>query len=182
MKAELKNVIEKFLKGKKQNYFFVIGIVGIILIAASDLNFADKEYSSDDTDYLQSYKIQLENELTQLLKEVEGVGEVSVMLTLESGEENVYVQQQKSTSDIDITDEEGKTRESSQSSYENEVVIVSEQNSTYPLVERTIQPVVQGVAVVCGGADDIKVVSAVTNIVSVVLNVPTNRIYVTKMR
>ena len=49
------------------------------------------------------------------------------------------------------------------------------------LIEKTMEPVVQGVVVVCQGADDIKVTSDITNAVSVALNVTSNRICVIKM-
>ena len=49
------------------------------------------------------------------------------------------------------------------------------------LIEKTMEPVVQGVVVVCQGADDIKVISDITNAVSVALNVTSNRICVIKM-
>ena len=50
------------------------------------------------------------------------------------------------------------------------------------LIEKTMQPVISGVAVACTGADDVSVVSAVTNSVSVVLDVPTHKIYVAKIK
>ena len=50
------------------------------------------------------------------------------------------------------------------------------------LIEKTLQPAVQGVVVVCQGAEDVKVVSNITNAVSVVLDIPTNRVCVIKMK
>ena len=124
----------------------------------------------------------MENEVTALLKEINGVGDVKVMITLQSGEENVYVEQEKKSEDTQINQTSSNVQESAQSSYENEIVIVKEQNDNKPLIEKTLLPEIQGIAVVCSGGDDILVISAVTNSVSVVLNVPTNRIFVTKMK
>ena len=124
----------------------------------------------------------MENEVTALLKEINGVGDVKVMITLQSGEENVYAEQEKKSEDTQINQTSSNVQESAQSSYENEIVIVKEQNDNKPLIEKTLLPEIQGVAVVCSGGDDILVISAVTNSVSVVLNVPTNRIFVTKMK
>ena len=65
--------------------------------------------------------------------------------------------------------------------FENEIVMVEENDEKHALIEKTLEPVVKGVVVVCSGADDIKVVSDITNAVSVALNVTTNRICVIKM-
>ena len=65
---------------------------------------------------------------------------------------------------------------------ENEIVMTEETGAKYPVVEKTLRPVVQGVVVVCQGAGDITVVSNITNAVSVVLNIPSNRVCVIKMQ
>ena len=67
------------------------------------------------------------------------------------------------------------------STYENEIVMVASGGDKNALIEKTIEPVVQGVVVVCTGADDIKVTSDITNAVSVAMNITTNRICVIKM-
>lgn len=182
MKPDYKKIIEKYLPYCKQNFFVIIGVIGIILVSAGDFNFSHRNNNAETTFSLDDYCIQLENEITELLREIEGVGDVKVMITMESSEENIYVEQEKSAIDNRKTQTDTDIQENIQSTYENEIVIVSAQNNNHPLIEKTVQPTVQGVAVVCSGADDIYVVSDVVNTVSVVLNVSTNRIYVTKMR
>jgi len=182
VKPDYKKIIEKYLPYCKQNIFVIIGIIGIVLISIGDFNFPDRNKSDETVYSLEDYCCQLETEMTELLREIEGVGEVKVMITMESGEENIYVEQEKSAVDNRKTQTDTDIQENTQSTYENEIVIVSAQNNNQPLIEKTVQPTVKGVAVVCSGADDIYVVSDVINTVSVVLNVSTNRIYVTKMR
>ena len=182
MKFDFAKLIEKLSQKGGKNIILAIGIVGIMLVAAGDFDFGTEKDNTGRERTTDEYRQQMEKEITLLLREIDGVGEVRVMITLESGEENVYVQQQKQSNDSDVKQNSNDLHQTSQSTFENEVVIISQQSGDKALVERTLQPVVQGVAVVCSGADDISVVSAVTNSVSVVLNVPTNRIYVTKMR
>lgn len=182
MKRDFAKIIEKLSQKGGNTIFVVIGIVGIMLIATSDIELFKNDRSNVQKQTLDSYRVQLEKQMTMLLKEIDGVGEVKVMITLESGEENIYAQQQKQSQDSSVKNNQNDEQHSLQNSFENQIVIISEQNGDKALVERTMQPVVQGVAVVCSGGDDITVVSAVTNSVSVVLNLPTNRIYVTKMR
>ena len=182
MKLNYTKIFETFTNKNRQSFFVILGIVGVILIALSNTELTDSvdKHSGDTT--VQQYKLQLEKEITALLKEINGVGDVKVMISLESGEENIYVEQHKSSEDVQTNKNGTTVNESKNNSFENEIVIVSQQNNNTPLVEKVVLPQVQGVAVVCSGADDITVVSAVTNSVSVVLNVPTNRIFVTKMK
>ncbi len=183
MKLDYMKIIEKISQKGKQNVVVLIGILGIFLILVSEMNFSsgnEKKVSQNNS--LQEYKIQTEKEITSLLKEINGVGNVKVMITLESGQENIYAQQEKNINDYQNDKNENRNQESSKNTFENQVVIVNNSGNNSALVEKVLQPTIQGVAVVCSGADDISVVSAVTNSVSVVLNVPTHKICVTKMR
>ncbi len=92
------------------------------------------------------------------------------------------LKEEKNINDYQNDKNENRNQESSKNTFENQVVIVNNSGNNAALVEKVLQPTIQGVAVVCSGADDISVVSAVTNSVSVVLNVPTHKICVTKMR
>ena len=49
------------------------------------------------------------------------------------------------------------------------------------LVEMTWEPVIRGIAVVCEGADDVTVNAQITQAVSVLTGVSTNRISISKM-
>lgn len=160
------------------NIFIFIGLAGIALIAAGELIPQKNEpepavYDTED------YRQIMEDDLTRLLSSVQGAGKVQVMVTLESGRETVYAWQEKTTDD---TRSDNGQEKSQRSTYENEVVMVSAGSDRQALVEKTLQPAVQGVVVVCEGAGDIRVVSDITNAVSIALNVPTSRVCVIKMQ
>ncbi len=183
MKPDFSRIIEYLSQKGKSNLFVAIGVLGIFLIFISDMGAGNKtDIKAGEEQSLYQYKVRLEKEITDLLGEIDGVGEVKVMITLESGEENVYVHQEKTASDTHRQQEQNNSQEEVKITSENEIVIIDKSGSNSALVEKTLQPVVQGVAVVCSGADDIKVVCAVTNSVSVVLGVPTHKICVTKKR
>ncbi len=183
MKIDVMKIIEKISQKGKQNIFIVIGIVGIFLILISEMDFSSNKGNKSTEHYsINEYKVQTEKEITSLLKEINGVGNVKVMITLESGEENIYAQKEKNVNDYKNDKNQDRNQEVSKNTFENEVVIVNNSGNNSALVEKVLQPTIQGVAVVCSGADDVSVVSAVTNSVSVVLNVPTHKICVTKMR
>ena len=136
----------------------------------------------NDTGYYADYKNDIENQLEKILSSVKGAGNVSVMVTLESGQETVYVQQEKSVKDQSNISSDKSAQQTTKDSYENEVVMIEENNQKQALVEKILEPVVQGVVVVCSGADDISVVSDITNAVCIALNITSNRVCVIKMK
>ena len=180
MKTDFSKIKEKFTGKGKNYYFMLIGLMGIMLLISGGEIISKKENTIQQDIFLQEYKIKTEKELADFLETIEGVGEVKVIISLESGQENIYAQEEKA---VNNTKKENRTDDYADSStYENEYVIIKNTGEEQALIEKTMQPVVQGVAVSCSGADDISVVLAVTNSVSVVLDVPTHRICVTKMR
>lgn len=180
MKIDYLKFLEKLSSKGKQNIFVAIGIIGIFLIMISEMDFSSSAKTDTENIDLQAYKTQMEKEITDFLSEINGVGDVKVILTLKSGAENVYAQQENTTDDTEKRQEDGV--ETQKSTYENEFVLIGGSGNNQPLVQKTIQPEIQGVAVVCSGAGDISVVSAVTNSLSVILNLPTHKICVTQMR
>ncbi|MBR5520793.1 MAG: hypothetical protein IKU54_02245 [Oscillospiraceae bacterium] len=154
----------------------------MVLIGLGETYEKKDTVSDNESESVEDYRLFLEESLTDLISQIEGAGEVKIMVTLESGEENVYVTQEKS----DRNEQSVSSRQSNQTqnrmSYENEIVMTEESGHRQALISKTIHPQVQGVAIVCQGADNIKVVSDITNAVAVVLNISTNRICVIKMQ
>ncbi len=174
--ADIQTIINKY--GKK--LFVLTGIIGIMLIFISEQP-ENKPTELKETS-LESYRINLQNELSTLLSRIEGAGEVQVMITLESGEENIYAWQEKTSDNQQSVSAQVNNQTSQNSTYENRIVTVGSGSDKQALIEKTMEPVVQGVVVVCKGADNIKTVSDITNAVSVVLNISSNRICVIKMQ
>ena len=160
------------------NIFILSGLLGVALIFISDFD-KPKTKEITETNSIEDFRENMEVQLETLISNVNGAGEVKVMLTLEAGKENIYALQEKKTEDEQLS---GSDKTNQRSTYENEVVMVTAGAEKQALIEKTLQPEVQGVVIVCQGADDIKVVSDITNAVSVVLNVPSNRICVIKMK
>lgn len=162
------------ISGKhKNNLPIYLGIAGIALIFASSF-FSTEQPKTVESQPQTAQVQQLESQLKTLVSSIEGVGQVEVMLTLDTESEQVYATDQ--TSEHTQSDQNKTTRQ--QSSH----VILGGGSQQQPLVETTYMPQVRGVAVVCEGAEDITVVSRITNAVSVVLDLPASRICVTKMK
>ena len=142
----------------------LLGAAAMLLILLSELfapsgkTAAASAAPADDNIYRQ----QLEQQLSDLIAQVEGAGKTTVMITLESGEETIYA--------LDTLS--GQTQE------QQTHVLLDDGTA---LAQTVCTPRVCGVAVVCEGGDDITVIKRITDLVSVVLGLSTNRICVTKM-
>lgn len=73
---------------KIKKIIFVFGIAGIALIFLSSFI----ELPKDTTYNVADYKEQMQNSVSEMLGKVEGVGECSVLLTIENSAEGVYLQ------------------------------------------------------------------------------------------
>ena len=100
------------------------------------------------------------SQLEDIISKIDGVGDVSVMLTTRGSSEIVYAE------DTQKDELDRKT----------ETVIIGSKEA---LVRKIENPEITGVLIVCDGGDDIGVKEKVINAVSTVLNIPSNRVYVT---
>ena len=109
-------------------------------------------------------------QLQKILSHIQGAGKVEVMLTVASGETTVY------QCDEDITTDE-------KSSVRKDTVIVSDQNRNQAgLIQQVNPPEYRGAIVVCQGADSPTVRLAISEAVSKVTGLGTDRISVLKMK
>ncbi len=170
--------IKKILEEGKTNIFITLGFIGILLVLLSqntDTNEEIKILEENNDNNLESYIDTLEEDLKNIVSLVEGAGEVEVMITLESSWENVYVSEEKSQ-------DENFEGESVKSSYENNLVLIEGQEEDSALVKTTLEPAIKGVVIVSKGAEDISVVSDITEVAKVALDVSSNKICVIKMQ
>lgn len=150
--------------GMKSGMILLLGLAGIFLLSFSSVlpqkeASAVQEGSEDQTAWVTAQEQKLESMIGQM----EGAGSAKVMITLETDAETVYA--------TDTRTDASTTQQSH--------VLVSGQSAG--LVETVWMPQVQGVAVLCQGADSLAVQQKITEMVSVLMGVPTNRISIAKM-
>ncbi|MEG0769208.1 MAG: stage III sporulation protein AG [Ruthenibacterium sp.] len=170
---------------QKKNRLFLLGLGGILLIFLSDALLKPEkaqraeagvpiQAQAEANEYVQN----LERRLTDMIASVQGAGKATVMITLDTSGETVYARNEKSNTETQSGEAGVQNRKSS---FESDYPIIDTGSSDAPIVEARLLPEIKGVAVVCEGGDDITVISRVTELVSVVLGLSTNRICVTKM-
>ena len=117
----------------------------------------------------------LEDRLADTLSQIEGAGRCEVLLTLESGTEQILAR------DSETDREEGDDRQSLRRS--TETVIVSRGGSAEEaVVVRQLYPVFRGAAVVCEGAGDPAVRLQVTRAVAALTGLGSDRIAISQMK
>lgn len=82
----------KFLENPKAVKIIIIaGVIGIALIFISSYFEADKGKLDESFDDTQKYGQSLELSLEEIVRKIQGVGEVDILLTMENSSENVYL-------------------------------------------------------------------------------------------
>ncbi|MCD8005656.1 MAG: hypothetical protein LUF29_01570 [Oscillospiraceae bacterium] len=155
---------ERFKLTGRQLIYLAVAVLSIMLILTLNSFESDEEepeisetIPTVSSEYAQELKLQLE----EIISKIDGVGDVTVMLTIESSASYVY------TTDIEKDELETKS----------ETVIIGNKEA---LIERIENPQVSGVLVVCTGGDRAVIQEQVIKAVSTVLDIPSNKVYVAK--
>jgi stage III sporulation protein AG len=166
---------KELLKNRKWAVLMTVcGIAGLLLIMISSL-LPDKKPAAvcteqqsvyDSSDYCKD----TEKRLADLLREIEGAGEVKVYLTVGSEQRYVYATEGRQSRSDNKTEEEEK------------YVIVGGGSEKNALVETIEAPKITGAVIVCGGGGDAAVREQIYKAASAALGIPTAKIYVAKIR
>lgn len=126
------------------------------------------EKNSAFSDYEQMYDQQLESMLNQL----PGVEGAQVMVTFESTPDVIYAQNQQSTKQTtNESDKTGTTRTITQINENGQLVMMEQNGSNQPVIEKTVMPQIRGVLVVAKGAQSAVIQEEIKNAVESVLDV-----------
>lgn len=140
------------------------------------------ETEKDDGDG--SYTQEVENRLEALLSNMDGVGEVKVMVTLSSSVEQVVEKDVPYSMDTTKeTDSAGGSRDVVNSKQEETTVYVTDQagNKT-PYISKTLEPAIEGVTVVAQGGGNAVVQKNITDVIQALFGVEAHKIKVVKMK
>jgi stage III sporulation protein AG len=132
---------------------------------------------SVSNDVIAEYENLYETQLREILGSVVGVGAVEVMVNLDSTPELVVEKDRDSrSSTTQEVDKDKATRNQSDQSRNEQVVVVKGGKQDAPVVVKTLKPKVRGVLVVAKGAENIQVKAWITEAVQKVLDVPAYKI------
>ena len=150
---------------KKYGIAIIVLLAGILLLAFP---------SGEDEKQITApapQEVSLQESLEDILREISGAGNVSVLLTQAVGEETIY------QTDDNLSEEEGRN-----TSRRETVLISGTGREETGLIRKVKAPTYLGAVVVCQGADNAAVRLAVVEAVRSATGLTTDRISVLKMK
>ena len=195
-KEKLKRELSKIFSDKKISNLVVILLVLVFALIAINVfmpnlfNKKDNKESAvtseenvEQKNALSNYEETQKSDLTNIIKRMQGVGEVKVMITFESGEVKVPAyDSSKQTTTTEEVDKEGGKRKNNQTNDGTTVVMSNEGGSNEPFITQTNKPKVIGVVVVAEGAEVSKVRSNIEKAVSNLYNLSYDKVNVYPMK
>ncbi len=166
-----KQLLLKLRADKKRAAVLILCALALVLLILSEWTLPREKSETAQTVQPQAYAKQTEQRLSELICSIEGAGRTQVLVTLRAGEETVWARNDSMES------ESGTSRVQSEQNY----VLVRSGSDETGLRLKTITPTVQGVAVVCEGADDPQVQQRITQTVTAALGVGAGHVSVVKM-
>lgn len=170
---------KNLFSGENGKKILIFGAAAVmLLLLLSTVSCGSKTASHEKTDIKEiaedTAKIEqtLEQRLERLLEKIDGVGTVSVMVTLDRTSQQLYEKDEKT--ETKLQNNSGGTEDTAR---ETEVVLAG--SAKEPLLTGVVQPKVRGAAVVCSGADDPIIREKVTYTVAKALNIGISKVYVT---
>lgn len=153
---------------------FVFGLLALLISAIQPDKGQAQETNTTTLFSSESYAQSIEKRLTALLSVMEGVGNVRVMVTVESGSENYYLSDKNSGQASD-------TGGRSSADLQEDHVIVRSGNEERGILVKVAEPEIRGVAVVCSGGSDPAVQARVVDAVTALLDLSSARVSVSEM-
>lgn len=174
----VEKIKQLFGKNKHMQGIYIILIIGvaILLFTSSFFGRDGAKTAKEDTVQVSSaVGKELQTELADILSQIAGAGEVSVMITYEGTGEKYYAADVTSES-TNSSDVAGQETSREQESAKQSTKLITPSNE--PVLTKENYPKVQGVIVVCDGARDAQVRQDITSAVRAALDVADHKISV----
>lgn len=191
----MKDRIIAICRKMKREQWIVCGLAGLLLLVIAtpvrktdSLDTAEKNAKEEDVvrteSQLNSIRSEYEQQLTEALSQVEGVGEVNVTVTMESTGKKIVEkdvpQDEQTSSQKDNEGMENSTQSSS--TQETTVYEENENGSQTPYISSETYPEIRGVLVVAKGGGDPVIVQQIQEAVMALFHVDAHKIKVLKMK
>lgn len=171
-------------KKKQAKLLLLVLMIGLILIILSSFNTKDENNNETNVENISSgdfstfdEEARLEEKLEGVLVNIEGVGNVSVSVTLASGSRTEYAVNASTTvNETEENNSDGSIKNTTQTTSSNDIVF--EGNNESPVVVQKTRAEVQGVLIVAEGGDNSNVCSQIVTAVSALLDIPVHKITV----
>jgi len=187
------------LSKRKLPWLLVLFLIGVVLLTVSnfvpDDNYhtvsevsspetntgASAPASSGGSDLIAEAEAAIETRLENILAKVDGVGDVSVTVSLKNGPEYVYaINEDINETKTEEKDSSGGSRVTVETTKGDQTVMAQPAGAggQQPVVVKEIKPEIAGVLVAAEGARDVQVKEALSRAVTTLLGIPAHRVSV----
>lgn len=194
---EKKKISLKGIGVPKLVMMFAAGVLLILLtfpgLITNDKKDNDKNITHNSTDWQNdanttsydsnTYISEIEGRLENILRKVNGIGEVEVMITLKTSEEQIPLKDVPYTQEgLNEVDGEGGSRTNNRIQKEESTVLVTDEDgNTQPYILKKHEPEVEGILVIAGGGDNVLIIKDIMEAAEVLFNIPAHKVKVMKM-
>ena len=195
------NTGENNNKKKIENLVFLIVLVIITVVIINIIWNGDKttnkEQSNNDTSKQLATtnnqtinqnqtqgtsETDLETRLEEILSQIQGVGEVKVLLNYSESSEVVAMYNETSrTSNTEETDTEGGTRTIQETDTQKDIIYQEDNGEKTPITQKIVQPKIEGAIITAKGASQANVKTNIIQAVEAVTGLATHKIQVFEM-
>lgn len=150
--------------------------------AGKQLATTNNNQTLASSQYNNTESISLEEKLEDILSKIEGVGSVKVFINYSESSETVAMYNENSKmSTTEETDKSGGTRKVEQTDSQKEVIYQEQNGTKTPIVQKTVEPKIEGAIITAKGAGDINVKTSIIQAVEAATGLATHKIQVFTM-
>ena len=186
-------------KRKIENLVFLIVLLIITVVAINLIWNGNKNEDNVETNnttkqlattnsQTQSNQIQgmsesdLETRLEEILSQIQGVGEVKVLLNYSESSEVVAMYNETSkTSNTEETDTSGGTRKIQETDTQKDIIYQEDNGEKTPITQKIVKPKIEGAIITARGANQVDVKTNIIQAVEAVTGLATHKIQVFEM-
>ncbi len=167
-------VINYIWNGNKSSNKTITNSAGRQLASSKTSQGADSNQTSSS-----SNSESLERRLEDILKNIDGVGDVKVFINYSESSETVAMYNENSKkSTTEETDKSGGVRKVEEADSQKEVIYQEQNGNKTPIVQKTIEPKIEGAIITAKGASDINVKTNIIQAVEAATGLATHKIQV----
>ena len=141
-----------------QKWLVISAIIGVLLILLGAFRETNEVQDEDLDIRVRAYTERLEGKIEEMLSELQGVGDVHVLVTLDGSSTFVYATDQKDNGTDYVILEQGDTQK--------------------PVLLQEVLSDIRGISVVCKNGDDPEIRRKIIGLLCTGFGIPSNRVFV----
>lgn len=184
MLNDLRTRLTGLLRDSRKRSCIIIAMaaMAVLLILCSDISCAERNDSPAGSDSSDDYAAVLEQKLVDIISSVDGAGETRVLVTLQSGKEYIYASEDSTSTDSSASvDSSGRQSSDERQDRQSTHIIIDTDQGEQALIRTELMPAINGVVVVCQGADDPLVAERIMAVVTTALGISSKRVCITQL-